>query len=142
MRCSLALLATLLCSAAVQAVATEAVRDATFVAIALRRTDSVEIRQAALAETFEAAFYAHDSAELPPAPANAAPRKNWFLRVYDRRAGDARGAVPGIIPLPAPGPSFGERLGPALGAALAPWKALLEYAWGGAWAGTNLIRSC
>jgi hypothetical protein len=121
----------------VQAAAAEAIRDATFVAIALRQSDSVETRQAALAEAFEAAFCEHDSAALPAAGADSAPRKNWFLRIYDRRSGPASDR----IPLPGPTPSTDPGLASSLGAALAPWKALLEAAWGGAWGGTTLLRS-
>ncbi|MBI3297631.1 MAG: hypothetical protein HYZ75_05675 [Elusimicrobia bacterium] len=119
--------------AAPAAARADALRHAALAALLVRENPSDPGRRAALDVAF-------DAMALRPAGAEAVAagfggrRRNWFPK---RAALAAERAVLRMPALPSATPvdSVSARTETALRAALAPWRALADAAWGGAWAG-------
>lgn len=136
---SLPLLLVFLCGAA-SVHAAEALRDASFTAIALRHTRTVETRGAVLSKTFDASRAR--PVMLTPTDARKAVfrKKNWFIRTYKGLPADQPFRVPDLKAPPASS-SLADSITGALRASMRPWRRLLDYAWGGVWQGMTPIRT-
>lgn len=112
-----------------------ALREAALASLSVRENPGEQGRRAALDLTFDAARPGPGGPEAVAGPAGG-KRRNWFYRKpQDLPADTARLKVP-ELPRAAVPSGFIGRAAAALGAALAPWRALADAAWGGAWTGT------
>lgn len=115
-----------------------ALRDAALAVMTVRENPGELGRRAALDVAFDAADEGAPLAEVGDVPTSARgarSRRNWFHRKpgsLPHEAGRLR--IPELPAAPR-APGFAERAAAALGAAFAPWRALADAAWGGAWTG-------
>lgn len=132
MRATLASL--LLALSAVPAAGAGALREAALASMSVRENPGEQGRRAALDLTFDAARPGQGDPDAVAGPLGG-KRRNWFHRKpQDLPPEAARLKVPELPRAAAPSGFFG-RAAAALGAALAPWRALADAAWGGAWTG-------
>jgi len=114
--------------------AADAIRTAAAMAMMMRRTDSAEDKRAILGSGFDAMRDA-------PAPVpEQTSRRSRTRRVW---LFEEDGTAPTTPPPPTadlPAPRVQERVGLAFKQALAPWKVLLDSAWGGAWTGLTEMQ--
>lgn len=111
-----------------------ALRDAALAVMTVRENPGELGRRAALDVAFDASRATVGAEEGVPEIA-AGRRKNWFHRKpgsLPREEGRLR--IPELSAAPRT-PGLAERAVAALGAAFAPWRALADAAWGGAWTG-------
>ncbi|MFH1723379.1 MAG: hypothetical protein ABII00_02035 [Elusimicrobiota bacterium] len=124
-----------------------ALRNAALTVIAVRRTSTVEDRHAALGKAFDAAPRSLRDSGEPGAGRRSlssdgrySVRRNWFPPSGRYPAQAPAFSMPDVsLPPAAPGPL--DRLRSAARSAFGPWRALLEYAWGGAWTGASVLRA-
>lgn len=111
----------------------DALRHAALAALLIRQNPSDAGRRTALDASFDAALIRGAQAETVPGAINSR-RRNWFPKLAALEGEHARLQIPELPSLPVPS-SMAQRAGTALRAALAPWRALADAAWGGAWTG-------
>lgn len=111
-----------------------ALRDAALAVMTVRENPGELGRRAALDVAFDASRSTVGDEEGVPGLA-AGRRKNWFHRKPGSLPREERRLrIPELAAAPR-APGFAERAAAALGAAFAPWRALADAAWGGAWTG-------
>ena len=111
-----------------------ALRDAALAVMTVRENPGELGRRAALDAAFDAAHATVGADDGAPRLAGGR-RKNWFHRrpaALPREEGRLR--IPELSAAP-DAPGFAARAAAAFGAAFAPWRALADAAWGGAWTG-------
>lgn len=119
--------------AAPSAVKADALRHAALAALLIRQNPSDTQRRATLGAAFDADLIRPGEPEAVPGTTNGR-RHNWFPK---RLALEAERVTLQMPELPARtvDPSLARQAETALRAALAPWRALADAAWGGAWTG-------
>ncbi|MFH2203592.1 MAG: hypothetical protein ABIJ96_10785 [Elusimicrobiota bacterium] len=116
----------------------EALRDAAHSAIALRASSTIEGDQAALSKVF-------DGTRATAAAAASRGRYNRRNRLpldYSQLLEHTMSpSGPAQLRAAAAQPSVPERIQASVSTAFGPFRALLEYAWGGQWTGAALLHS-
>lgn len=100
--------------------------------IALRGTRTVESRESVLAKAFDSSAPRPLTLGPEAIPGGFARRKNWFIPVYSGTLPSGEGPAGEVAPPAAPR-EVDDPLGRAIEAVVAPWRTLLQTAWGGAW---------
>lgn len=119
--------------AAPTAAKADALRHAALAALLARQNPSDTGRRAALDAAFDAVPMRPGEAEAVPG-SSGGRRRNWFPKRAALQEERAAMRMPELPSRAAP-ESIAQLAGTALRAALAPWRALADAAWGGAWTG-------